>query len=254
MPALRCSSAQFMDVCPMSCGTTASNSMYMQEEDLYPVKDMPMTRDVATRNRALAVNTIVIYVNMSRRSLTLLPVSRYALPITAPIRARTSPVNAFLSSRTRAWSPLSPAAITTLPRRHRIVPAIISACCFSFSKNQEKIPTNMGFVVTSTTLLATDVYFRDVVQNIKCSPRNTPPASESNRSLLHTVLNEMPFIPENTRRIMDATHILYVAIIIAGTSSQNLMNIAAKDMETITTNSIAMVRTILFSKTQYHPR
>jgi len=110
----------------------------------------------------------------------------------------------------------------------------------------------MGFVVTMTTLLATDVYFRDVVQNIKCRPRNTPPASESSRSLLHTVLNEIPFIQENTRRIMDATHILYVAIIIAGTSSQNLMNIAAKDMETIPTNSIAMVLIILFSKTTYY--
>jgi len=111
----------------------------------------------------------------------------------------------------------------------------------------------MGFVVTSTTLLATDVYFRDVVQKIKCSPRNTPPASESTISLLDTVLNETPFIIENTSRIMDAMLSLYVAIIIAGTSSQNLMKIAAKDMETMPTNSIVMVRIILFSKTPYHP-
>jgi len=53
---------------------------------------------------------------------------------------------------------------------------------------------------------------------------------------------------------MDATHILYVAIIIAGTSLQNLMNIAAKDIEIIPTTSIAMVRIILFFKTPYHPR
>jgi len=32
---------------------------------------------------------------------------------------------------------------------------------------------------------------------------------------------------------------------IAGTSSQNLMNIAAKDIETMPTKSIVMVRTIL---------
>jgi len=122
---------------------------------------------------------------------------------------------------------------------------MIALGCLSFRKNQEKMPTNMGFVVTITTLLATDVYFRDVVQNIKCRPRNTPPASESNRSLPLTALNEMPFIAEKTRRTTDAIQSRYVAIIIAGTSLQNRMNIAAKDIETIPTNSIAMVRTIL---------
>jgi len=41
---------------------------------------------------------------------------------------------------------------------------------------------------------------------------------------------------------------------IAGTSSQNRMNIAANDMETIPTINIAMIRTIVLPKLPYYPQ
>jgi len=87
--------------------------------------------------------------------------------------------------------------------------------------------------------------FKGHCPEYKMQAKKHAPASESNRSLPLTALNEMPFIAEKTRRTTDAIQSRYVAIIIAGTSLQNRMNIAAKDIETIPTNSIAMVRTIL---------
>ncbi len=101
---------------------------------------------------------------MSTFSRMMLPEMRYPLPMRAPVRARMSPRSACLFVMASPERPPSPTARIRLPDTDSTMPMMSSFGCFSFKMIQEKMPTNMGFVVTSATELATDVSFSDVIQ------------------------------------------------------------------------------------------
>ena len=99
----------------------------------------------------------------------------------------------------------------------------------------------MGFVVTRTTLLATDVNFNELIQKVKWSARNRPPSIPMRSCVLVKLEKRTPLSFATISRIIDEITSLYVAIMREGTSSQNFMKIAAKEMAMIPTERPAMV-------------
>jgi len=101
----------------------------------------------------------------------------------------------------------------------------------------------MGFVATRTTLLATDVNFRELIQNEKWRERKKPPTIPMRRFFLLKEERRMPLAFAMINKIREESVRRYVAIIMEGTSSQNLMKMEAKEMATIPTDRPAKILT-----------
>jgi len=61
----------------------------------------------------------------------------------------------------------------------------------------------MGLVVTRTTLLATDVNFKELIQKVKWSARNRPPSIPISSWGFVKLANRMPLVFAITSKIMD---------------------------------------------------
>jgi hypothetical protein len=117
-----------------------------------------------------------------------------------------------------------------LPENERIMPRISKTGCFSLKKRDENIPTKIGFVVTRTTLLATEVNFRELIQKKKWSERKRPPSIPARSCFLVKERNPIPLLFAMITRMMEEMVSRYVAIVREGTSSQNFIKMEAKDM------------------------
>ena len=95
------------------------------------------------------------------------------------------------------------------------------------------MPTKIGFVVTRTTLLATDVNFKELIQKKKCKDKKRPPTNPRIKCLFLKLKNLTPLNFATIRRIIAEMVSRYVAIIIEGTSLQNFTKIDAKDIATM---------------------
>jgi len=94
----------------------------------------------------------------------------------------------------------------------------------------------MGFVVTRTTLLATEVNFRELIQKEKWRDKKKPPSAPIRSCFLLNEVNCIPLPFAIVSKIIEEIVSRYVAIIREGTSSQNLMKIEAKEIATIPTD------------------
>lgn len=94
-----------------------------------------------------------------------------------------------------------------------------------------------GFVVTRTTLLATEVNFKELIQKEKCRDRKSPPIIARASCFFVKLENRIPLIFAMVNKIADDIVKRYVAIIIDGTSLQNFIKIEAKEIATIPTDT-----------------
>jgi len=101
----------------------------------------------------------------------------------------------------------------------------------------------MGFVVTRTTLLATEVNFRELIQKEKWRAKKKPPSTPIRSCFLLNEVNRIPLPFAIVSKMIEEIVSRYVAIIMEGTSSQNLMKIEAKEMATIPTDMHANILT-----------
>ena len=91
----------------------------------------------------------------------------------------------------------------------------------------------MGFVVTRTILLATEVNLSELIQREKWRDKNRPPSKPIRSCFLLSEVNRIPLPFAIVSKTIEAIVSRYVAIIREGTSSQNLIKIEAKEMATI---------------------
>ena len=85
-------------------------------------------------------------------------------------------------------------------------------------KSHAPIPTKIGWVVTKTTELATEVYFSEAIQKAKWRPSRIPEKATQRISPLLHGFQIRPWQAKGTR-IRDARTILYAAMTNAGASA-----------------------------------
>jgi hypothetical protein len=101
----------------------------------------------------------------------------------------------------------------------------------------------MGFVATRTTLLATDVNFRELIQKEKWRDRKKPPSIPMRRCFLLYEERPIPLLFAMINKMMDERVSRYVAIMMEGTSLQNRIKMEAKEMATIPMDTPAKILT-----------
>ena len=77
------------------------------------------------------------------------------------------PVGVCFPAIVRNGRTMSAANVSSIPASERSSPAMAAGCSFSRSSTTDASPTHSGLVVTSTVLLATEVYSSDVIHDQK---------------------------------------------------------------------------------------